>query len=150
MLSEGTILYFTPYYFVDSSKAKPKYFIVLHLGDGTLMIANLPTSKDHVPGNISKKHGCIDLPAARFNCYYFKAKKEITDNNWAFPRDTYLYGEQIAIFDREKIENQYPTEGIDYEIMGILTNLEYQQIIDCIKNSPTVKRKIRRKLGADI
>lgn len=148
MYTPGNILYFTPFYFPDGGKVKNKYFIVLATSPENTLIATLPTSKDHIPAQIEKSHGCIDLPDINFNCYYFEAQKPITDEGWGFPLETYIYGPQVALFDKCKFENLYSVQEIDYEIVGKLLEPEFVAIINCIKNSRTVKRKIRRALGA--
>ncbi len=124
-------------------------FIVLEAKEWVL-IASLPTSQDHIPGYIEKTHGCIDLPEANFNCYFFKSNYPITDEGWSFPRDTYVYGPQINEFNKDSFNDIYAISGVDYEIIGKLTNDEFNSLINCIKNSKSVKRKIRRHLGANI
>jgi hypothetical protein len=150
MYTPGNILYFTPFYFPNGRKEKNKYFIVLAANQGNTLIATLPTSKDHIPSNVKKVHGCIDLPEINFNCYYFEANKSITESGWGFPFETYVYGPQVAEFIKENFESIYAVEEIDYEIVGKLNAIEFIAIKDCIKNSRTVKRKIRRALGAKI
>lgn len=143
-------MYFTPFYFPDGGKEKNKYFIVLASHEQNTLIATLPTSKDHIPVNVQKKHGCIDVPAINFNCYYFEANKPVTESGWGFPLETYIYGPQVAEFNKTNFENIYSVEEIDYEVVGKLTAREFMAIKNCIKNSRTVKRKIRRALGARI
>lgn len=151
MYTPGNILYFTPFYFPDGGTAsKNKYFIVLKAEGIKYIIASLPTSIDHIPENIMKKHGCINDDSINFNCYFFQKDTMITDNEWAFPLDTYVYGEQIALYDRKIFDDVYAIEQVDYEIKGKLTGTEFSALIECIKNSSTVKRKIRRMLGAEI
>ena len=143
-------MYFTPFYFPNGGKEKNKYFIVLAANQENTLIATLPTSKDHIPSKVEKIHGCIDLPGINFNCYYFEANKPITESGWGFPLETYVYGPQVAEFNKTNFENIYSVEEIDYEIIGKLIAIEFTAIINCIKNSRTVKRKIRRALGAKI
>ena len=51
----GNLLYFNPFIFPDGGTPKPKYFLVLaNVGDDVLL-ASLPTSKDHVPADIPVK-----------------------------------------------------------------------------------------------
>ena len=150
MYTPGNILYFTPFYFPDGAKEKNKYFIVLTENQENTIIATLPTSKDHIPANVEKNHGCIDLPGINFNCYYFEANKPITEDGWGFPLETYVYGPQVAEFKKSNFESIYAIEEIDYEIVGKLTAIEFTAIQNCVKNSKTVKRKIRRALGAKI
>lgn len=151
MYIPGNILYFTPFYFPDGeANAKNKYFIILKTEDVNFIIVSLPTSIDHIPENIKKRHGCINEDSINFNCYFFQKDTVITDNGWAFPLDTYVYGEQVAVYDRKIFDDVYAIEHVDYEIKGKLTNAEFAALIECIKNSRTVKRKIRRMLGAII
>ncbi len=150
MYTPGNILYFTPFYFSNGGKEKNKYFIVLAANQGNTLIATLPTSKDHIPSDVEKIHGCIDLPEINFNCYYFGANKSITESGWGFPLETFVYGPLVAEFNKANFESTYEFEEIDYEIVGKLTANEFIAIKNCIKNSKTVKRKIRRALGAKI
>lgn len=150
MYTPGNILYFKPFYFPNGNPSKNKFFIVLKTEGKHSIIATLPTSKDHIPASIEKKHGCIDVFELRFNCYYLQAKKPIADNGWAFPVETYIYGPQIAEFNKANFDSIYSVEGVDYEIKGQLKEKEYNDILNCIKNSRTVSRKIRRALGAVI
>jgi hypothetical protein len=64
--------------------------------------------------------------------------------------ETYVYGPQVAEFNKSNFESIYAIEEIDYEIVGKLTSMEFTSIQNFVKNSKTVKRKIRRALGAKI
>jgi len=44
----------------------------------------------------------------------------------------------------------YAVDGVDYDIIGELLDEEYQALINCIKNSGSVSRKIRRLLVSNI
>lgn len=133
-----------------AERKKNKYFIVLATNQENTLIATLPTSKDHIPSNVEKIHGCIDLPEIKFNCYYFEANKPIAESRLGFPLETYFYWPQAAEFNKTNFENIYSVEEIDYEIVGKLQLSEFDAILNCIKNSRTVMRKIRRALGAKI
>lgn len=63
------------------------------------------------------------------------------------PLETYVYGPQVAEFNKTNFENIYSVEEIDYEIVGKLKATELTAIKNCVRNSRTVKRKIRRALG---
>lgn len=149
MLKSKDILYFTPYIFDNGTPSKPKYFIVLHVDASEVILATLPTSKDHVPNQIIKKHGCINNPAMMFNCYYFEKERAVCTNGFAFPRDTYVYAEEVGAFSKEKMLQYYPEEGIDYTKIGILTDDEFKGILNCFKVSKNLKRGIRRQLFAN-
>lgn len=150
MYSPGNIIYFSPFYFADGSLPKPKYFIVLRDGENANVLASLVTKLDCVPEKICKKHGCIDEPEINFNCYCFEKDRIVTNSNWGFPKVTYIYGYRLALFELADLNSKYKIEEVDYQKKGKLLDKEYNAIISCLKNSPAVKRKYRRLLGADI
>ena len=49
MFEQGQLLKFTPFTFKNGANPKPKYFIVLGRMKEDVVIASLPTSKDHIP-----------------------------------------------------------------------------------------------------
>lgn len=65
MFEKGNLLLFRPFVFKNGAMPKDKFFLVLENVDGNLLLASLPTSKDHVPSDMEVKHGCLDL-AERF------------------------------------------------------------------------------------
>lgn len=144
---QGAILYFNPFFFPDGGSPKPKYFLVLKRMDDMLLLASLPTSKDHVPEYIEKHHGCIERPDISFNCYYFDPSVVICDNSFSFPIETYIYGFRLQTFNINALLLQELTDETTIEKCGILTANEYQAIIQCLTNSPEVKRGYRRLLA---
>jgi hypothetical protein len=58
-----------------------------------------------------------------------------------------VYGNWIDEFSVSMLEEKYQIEGIDYEIIGQLTDTELNKVIDCFKNSSVVKRKYRKILS---
>ena len=144
---QGAILYFDPFIFPDGGSPKPKYFLVLKHIDDTLLLASLPTSKDHVPEYIEKRHGCIERPDIGFNCYYFDPSVVIFDNGFSFPVETYVYGFRLQTFKLNDLLLQEVTDETKIEERGILTDIEYQALIRCLTNSPEVKRGYRKLLA---
>ena len=144
---QGAILYFDPFIFPDGGKPKPKYFLVLKRMDDALLLASLPTSKDHVPEFIEKQHGCIERPAISFSCYYFDPSVPIYDNGFSFPVETYVYGFRLQTFSLNDLLLQELTDKTAIEESGILTDSEYQALIRCLTNSPEVKRGYRKLLA---
>ena len=61
MFEEGNLLLFHPFLFKNGAPSKDKFFLVLEKTDDDLLLASLPTSKDHVPSDVEVKHGCLDL-----------------------------------------------------------------------------------------
>ena len=49
MYHTGELIKFSPFVFKNGNQPKPKYCIVLGQINDKVMMANLPTSKDHVP-----------------------------------------------------------------------------------------------------
>lgn len=146
---QGAILYFDPFVFPDDGSPKPKYFLVLKHVDDTLLLASLPTSKDHVPEYIEKQHGCIERPDISFNCYYFDPSVVICGNGFSFPIETYVYGYRLQTFNLKDLLLQELTDETIIEECGILTEDEYQAIIKCLINSPEVKRGYRKQLAGE-
>ncbi|MDR1199083.1 MAG: hypothetical protein LBK94_08770 [Prevotellaceae bacterium] len=147
MYSPGNILYFTPFYFSNGNTAKNKYFIVLSVIEDEIIVASLPTSKDHVPNFLTKKHGCINDEQSGFNCYYFEKHRIISEcNTFSFPFDTYVYGEQAGIMSKTALDIIYSVEENDYIKLGKLSNTEFTALKNCLVNSSAVKRKIKKYL----
>lgn len=150
MFEEGSIIYFNPFYFEDGT-FKPKYFLVLKGLEDKLVLASLPTSQDHIPSNKPKIHGCIDDSTINFNCYYFKAGKNVAHNDeedkeFSFPKDTYVYGFRIALFNLNKFKSQLDNNVTVVTIKGKLYPSEFESLCNCLKHSTSVKRKLRALL----
>ena len=147
MYTAGNLIYFNPFYFKDGAPSKPKYFLVLKVVDNTAVLASLPSSVDHLPRNIDIQHGCIEIPSGNINCYVFKSNSTITKTGWSFQFDTFLYGQWIDDFNISLLNDIYPVEEIDYEIIGELTETELSAVVDCFARSASVKRKYKKMLS---
>jgi len=145
MYIPGSIFYFKPFYFAEGG-SKPKYFITLYSNDGNVIVAALPSSQDYVPGQVEKKHGCLNYPEGDFNAYYFSPVMPITTTGWSFPVHTFIYGNWIKSLDLGILQATYQVEGVDYDIIGRLTQAEYDSVIQCLLKARTLKNKIRRAL----
>lgn len=148
MYSPGKLIYFDPFYFKNGDPSKPKYFLVLKVIDNLVVLASLPSSQIHLPATQQIIHGCLEIPEACINCYIFKANIPITKCGWSFQLDTFLYGPWIDDFSLEILQKNYQIEGVDYEIIGELTDAELSNILLCFSNSTNVKRKYKRLLAA--
>ena len=147
MLTVGNILFFTPFYFKNSSDSKPKYFIVLKITETETIIATLPSSKIYLPSSVTASHGCVDIPDDCINCYLFEENRPITTNGFAFKLPTVVYGPHLDEYKIETLTDKYPTLGIDYKIIGKLIDKEYESIIACFMKSPFVKKKYKKMLS---
>jgi len=146
VFTQGQILYCTPFYFKNGNTAKPKYFIVLKNIDNNIVIASLPTRSNKAPSLVDVTHGCINNEDRLFNCYAFEAERPITDNGFAFPIATFIYGNEVETYEVSTLSSVYQVKGIDYEIMGTLTNAEFAALYNCLKNSSSIKRGIKKLL----
>ena len=146
-LQEGTILYFHLFHFKNSgTPPKSKYFIVIkHIGDTTLL-ASLPSSQKHLPRHLQSTYGCLEIPDSGIGCYAFQSGVSVATNNFAFPLDSYLFGQHLDEYNSLTINDMYPFEGINYDILGCLKIDTLVAVIDCFKNSASVKRRFRRLL----
>jgi hypothetical protein len=146
LFKEGQIILFTPFFFKNGNTSKDKYFIVLKSIDGSLIIASLPTSINKIPSFATGSHGCINLDDHCFNCYLFEAGRSICANGFSFPLHTHIYGNEVEDYELEILNSVYGIEGVDYIIIGDLLVSEYNNLIECLKNSKSVKRKIKKHL----
>lgn len=146
MFKEGTIIYFDPFYFKNGNRAKPKYFVVLKNQANQNILASLPTRTDSVPVKEEIDNGCIELPSINLNCFVFSNDIEVTECGKSFDFKTHIYGHQIDIYEIEYLKEIYPLENTDYEIWGEMKNNLFISLIECLKNSKSVKRKYRKIL----
>jgi|26BtaG_2_1085354.scaffolds.fasta_scaffold00155_11 hypothetical protein len=146
MFKEGTIIYFDPFYFKNGNRAKPKYFVVLKNQANQNILASLPTRTDSVPVKEDIDNGCIELPSINLNCFVFSNDIEVTECGKSFDFKTHIYGHQIDIYEIEYLKEIYPLENTDYEIWGEMKNNLFISLIECLKNSKSVKRKYRKIL----
>lgn len=146
MFEEGYIIYFDPFYFKNGNPAKPKYFVVLKLFGQNSILAALPTRKDSIPADQTITQGCIELPEINLNCYVISNKVIITECGKQFDFTTHIYGYQLDDYSTLSLQDMYPNEGSDYMIWGKIRPEIFIDLIDCLKNSKTVKMKYKRLL----
>ena len=148
MFEAGNIIYFDPFYFKNGNTAKPKYFIVLKNKNNKNILASLPTRKDSIPVKEEIENGCIELPSINLNCFVISKNTAITICNKCFDFKTHIYGHQIDDYNVEFLKEIYPLEDTDYIIWGKMKKNIFKELIDCLKNSKSVKRKYRRILSS--
>ena len=145
MYRAGSIIYFPIFYFKNGG-SKAKYFLVLKEMKDGLLLVSLPSSVDHLPRPIEQVHGCLEIPEGNICCYIFKSGKSVCSNGWSFGLDTYLYGEYLDQYEISILEDIYPIENIDFEIIGTLSVQELTAVIACFSNSASVKQKYKKLL----
>lgn len=147
MFNEGTIIYFTPFYFKNGNTAKPKYFVVLKNQDNKNILASLPTRKDSIPRKDEINNGCIELPEINLNCFVISENTQVTECGKYFDFKTHIYGHQIDTYAMDKLKDLYRTEEVDYIIWGKMNKRLFNSLINCLKHSKSVKRKYKRMLS---
>lgn len=145
MFTERTIIYFTPFYFKNGNLSKNKYFVVLKNTGNSCIVASLPSSKDYVPAHLETRHGCIECSASNFNCFLISPTVTVTQCGKKFQLPTYLYGHLLDDYSIENLQELYP-KTTDYQIWGQMTLELFQELIQCFKNSKSVKRKYKKVL----
>lgn len=146
MFEEGSIIYFDPFYFKNGNTAKPKYFVVLKNQDEQNILASLPTRTDSIPQKEEIDNGCVELPSINLNCFVISNEIEVTDCGKMFDFKTHIYGHQIDVYEVEFLKEIYPLENTDYEVWGKMKEELFGSLIECLKNSKSVKRKYRKML----
>lgn len=137
MFAEGQLLRFDPFLFKNGAPSKPKFYVVLkHMDSADLMMASLPTSQDHVPGDLSDRTGCVSFPERGVNAYVFAAGEQVTDA-FVFPLRTYVYGEQVDEYSQSYLDAM----GSKVEDLGVLPEDRLEVLRKCLKQSPLIKRK---------
>lgn len=135
-MTEGTLLYCDPFVFKNGAAPKPKFFIVLANMDDGVMLASLPTSKDHVPGDVEVVRGAVNIPERAVNAYVFEAGDLVTDS-FAFPRRTFVYGEQVDDYTEDDLNGM----GASIQILGVLKPEILADLRACLKQAANIKRK---------
>lgn len=146
MFEEGAIIYFDPFYFKNGNTAKPKYFVVLKNQNEHTILASLPTRTDSIPTNDEIDNGCIELPLIGLNCFVISKEMEVTNCGKRFDFKTYIYGHQIDEYEVSFLKEIYPLENTNYEIWGKMKQELFLLLIECLKNSKSVKRKYHKLL----
>lgn len=141
MYEAGYLLKFSPFEFKNGNLPKPKYFIVLGHIDEKVVMATLPTSKDHVPADAMIERGCVDIKERGVNAYVFSPNDKVTAT-FSFPRPTFVYGEQVDEYERKYLDEM----NSSVENLGQIESQTFQDLKDCIKKAQLLRRKYRNLL----
>ena len=141
MYQTGELIKFSPFVFKNGNQPKPKYCIVLGQIDDKVMMVSLPTSKDHVPSDVTLEHGCVDIPERGVNAFVFNPSDQVT-SSFSFPRPTFVYGEQVDEYEQKYLDEM----GGMVERLGQIEPSLFQSIKDCIKKARLLRRKYRNLL----
>ena len=146
MFEPGNLLYFNPFIFPDGGDPKPKFFVVLGEVDDTILLASLPTSKDHVPSDVEVKSGCLEIAERMVNAYIFMANEEITDDGFFFEKNTFIYGQNIKTYNTSAFLQQQTSGQIEITEKGKLKDEAFNALRECLKNSDAVRKRYKKYL----
>ena len=153
MFEEGNLLLFRPFMFKNGAAPKDKFFLVLGNANGNLLLASLPTSKDHVPSDVEVKHGCLDIAERFVNVFVFISGEEILNRvngeRFSFSINTFVYGSNLDIYDASQFELQERLSQTNIELIGTLDSVVFAELKDCLANSKMVKNRYRKMLKSD-
>lgn len=144
MFEPGNLLYFNPFVFPDGGNPKPKFFVVLGEVDESVLLASLPTSKDHIPSDVEVTSGCLEIPERMVNAYVFMANEVITDNGFFFEKNTFIYGQNINTYNTVAFLEQQFSGEITLEAKGTLKAAIFSSLKNCLKNSDAVRKKFKK------
>ena len=146
MFEPGNLLYFNPFIFPDGGEPKPKFFVVLGEVDETVLLASLPTSKDHIPSNVEVTSGCLEIADRMVNAYTFLANEVVTENGFFFEKNTFIYGQNIKTYNSVIFLGQTTSGETVIEEKGKLKDEVFSALKDCLKNSDAVRKKFKKYL----
>ena len=146
MFEPGNLLYFNPFIFPDGGDPKPKFFVVLGEVDEMVLLASLPTSKDHIPSDVEVKSGCLEIPERMVNAFTFMANEEVTDTGFFFDRNTFIYGQNIKTYNTAVFLQQQTAGQTDITDKGKLKEDIFSALRECLKNSDAVRKKFKKYL----
>ena len=146
MFQSGDLLYFNPFHFPDGGLSKPKYFLVLAEMESRLLLASLPTSKDHVPSDIPLSAGCLELPERMVNVFVMMANTPVTTNGFSFRVNTFIYGANIKTYSSSLFIQQMENGETEISVVGRLTEELFSDLKDCLKNSDAVRKRYKNFL----
>lgn len=150
MFEEGNLLLFHPFLFKNGAEPKDKFFVVLKAVDDNILLASLPTSKDHVPADVEVKHGCLDMVERWVNVFVFLAGEEVVSKDdgsrFSFRQNTFVYGANLDVYPISQFEWQERMQQTSIEKIGKLDAPIFNELRACLAESKMVKNKFRRML----
>ena len=140
----GNLLYFDPFIFPDGGTPKPKYFLVLAEAGHDVVLASLPTSKDHVPSDIPLQSGCLEMPQRMINVFVMKGNEPITEDGFFFRVNTFVYGANIKTYSPRVFIEQEANKVTVITVKGKMKGDIYLRLIECLKNSDAVRKRYKK------
>lgn len=142
MYEAGRLLKFTPFTFKNGAQPKPKFFVVLCAMGNDIMMASLPTSKDHIPQTLYVDNGCVNDKERGVSAYVFREGEKVTEC-FSFHRKTFIYAEQVDEYSCEYLKAM----SSEVANLGIIKNDIFEALKECLISSKMLKRKYRKYLS---
>lgn len=139
----GHLYRFEPFYF-ENGTSKDKFFLVIASAGDDVIMASLPTSKDHIPNIKPQNAGAYEYTDIGLNVYKFDANTKVT-NKHTFERDTFIYGSGLNLYNTELL-NSHKSNIID---LGKMYNHYFDAIINNLKKSKVIKKKYSKILNQE-
>lgn len=152
MFETGNLLLFKPFLFKNGAPPKNKFMVVLGKeANGNMILASLPTSKDHVPSDIEVKGGCIELPDRQVNVFVFPAGKHIAVSQsggatFSFDVNTFIYGSNLDSYPIATFHQQMTDKLTEVKLIGRISDIHFTALRNCLRKSRMVKNKFKRIL----
>jgi hypothetical protein len=144
---ERQVLFFRPFYFKDGGAPENKFFVILKNIDNVSIVASLPTKVNNAKSLINIPHGCINIDDRKFSCYIFEAGRPVCENGFYFKLPTHMYGDQVNDYQLDSItKGGTIKEGVEYDVAGFLTEVEFTDIYKCLSDNNSTKGRIKRLL----
>lgn len=144
MFEPGNLLFFDPFIFPDGGNPKPKFFLVLGEIENAVLLAALPTSKDHIPSDVKVTSGCLEIAERMVNAFVFMAGEELTEDGFSFTKNTFIYGQNIKTYNTIAFCEQYMSGEIAIEVKGKLKDDVFIALKECLKNSDAVRKRFKK------
>ena len=150
MFEEGNLLLFHPFLFKNGAMPQDKFFLVLKKIDDDILLASLPTSKDHVPSDLEVKHGCLNIPERMFNVFVFLIGENVATKedgtSFSFNCNTFIYGANLDTYPASQFDLQERMAQTSIEKIGTVDEKLFKELINCLLESKMVKNKFRKML----
>jgi hypothetical protein len=137
--------------FENNRESKPKYFVVFHIDEESILLFSLTTSQSKLPENLDSfdSEGCVFFNDERGygHTYIIKPHKIIGHNDFCFPIRTYIQLEfrtQLKEVNSEDIIRKYVSQEV-IECCEIIDN-EFLLLLNCLLRSRFLKNKHRKQI----
>ena len=153
MFEAGSLVLFRSFLFKNGATPKDKFFLVLEHLEDEVLLASLPTSKDHVPSDIEIKHGCLELADRFVNVFVFMSGEKVVcrenGEHFSFSKNTFVYGANLDLYHVSQFELQERLAQTSVEKIGTLDAEIFAELKECLANSKMVKNKYRKILNGN-